>query len=144
MHPDEQSSGRRRPRRVATSCVVLLCTLLLAAGCSSGSSPRQELRHAWSEVKNALVAGRAATFCALLSDNARAQLLALTGGAASCESAAATAFDVGRDARAQFAGAHLISIAISGDAATTTDSTGPPADRWTRVNGAWKLAAISS
>jgi hypothetical protein len=143
MHSDEHIGGQRRPRRVATWCVALVATLFLAVGCGSGSSPRQELRQAWSEAKKALVAGRATTFCGLLSDNARAQLLAVAG-AASCESAAATAFDVERDARAQFAGAHLVSIAVHGDRATTTDSTGPPADQWTRVRGAWKLAAISS
>jgi hypothetical protein len=38
---------------------------------------------------------------------------------------------------------HLIAVTIHGDTAMTTDATGPPADRWTRVNGAWKVASVS-
>lgn len=90
-----------------------------------------------------MVAGSATKFCALLSDDARDQLLALAGGAASCESAARTTFDVAREARAQLARVHLVAITIHGDTAMTTDSTGPPGDQWTRVNGGWKFASVS-
>jgi hypothetical protein len=91
-----------------------------------------------------MVGGNVAKFCALLSDNARAQLLALAGDAASCDSAARTMFDVARDARAQLGHVHLIAITIHGDTATTTDTSGPPGDEWTWADGGWKVASVSS
>jgi hypothetical protein len=145
MYTNKGSRVQRRPRGTARWCpALLLATLLLAAGCGSHSSPRDELRHAWSDMKNAVVAGNATKFCAVLSDNARAQLLALAGGAANCDSAAKTMFDVARDARGQLGHVHLTAITIHGDTATTTDTAGPSADRWTWVNGGWKVASVSS
>lgn len=142
MHTDQHTRAHSRPRGTAGWCAALLATVLLAVGCGA-DSPRSELRRAWSDLKNAMVAGNATKFCALLSDDARAQLLALAGDATSCDGAATTAFDVARDARAQLGHVHLIAITLHGDTATTTDSSGPPANRWTRVNGEWKLASVS-
>jgi hypothetical protein len=55
---------------------------------------------------------------------------------------AQTLFDLSRDARQKLAAAKLVSVHVSGDAATTTDTTGPPANRWVKVDGGWQLADL--
>jgi hypothetical protein len=116
------------------------------AGCGS-PSPRDQLRSAWGELKHALVHGDANGLCALLDDTARAQLLAAIAqlsppSSSSCASAARTLFQVSRDARQQVSGAKLLSVRVDGDSATTTDSTGPPADQWVKADGSWQLANL--
>jgi hypothetical protein len=138
------------PTRVATRCwrlswVLLLATLAITA-CGS-SSPADQVRQAWSNLKGALVAGNTGKFCALLSDQARAQLLvqiAAVSPASTCAAAANTFFDITRDARAQAAKAKLTSVTVHGDQATTADTTGPPPNSWIKVQGSWQLASFPS
>jgi hypothetical protein len=119
--------------------VLATTTGLVACG---SSSPKDQVRHAWAELKHAVVAGDARGLCALLSDEARALLIAeasTLAPASTCEAAATTTFDVARDARAKAAGAKLTSVTVRGHEATTTDSTGQQPDNWIKVNGAWHL-----
>ena len=60
----------------------------------------------------------------------------------SCESAAKTLFQLSPDARQKLAGAELVSVHVHGDTATTTDTTGPPANDWVKVDGDWQLADL--
>ena len=115
------------------------------SGRRAGREP--QVRQAWSNLKGALVAGNAGKFCALLSDQARAQLLvqiAAVSPASTCAAAANTFFDITRDARAQAAKAKLTSVTVHRDQATTTDTTGPPPNSWIKVQGNWQLASFPS
>ena len=81
----------------------------------------------------------------MLNDTSRIQLMATIAqvsppSSSSCESAAQTLFDLSRDARQKLGSAKLVSVHVSGDSATTTDTTGPPPDHWVKVDGGWQLA----
>jgi hypothetical protein len=76
----------------------------------------------------------------MLNDTPRTQLLATIAqvsppSSSSCESAAQTLFDLSRDARQKPAAAKVVSVHVRGDPATTTDTTGLPANRWVKVDG---------
>lgn len=110
-------------------------------------SPTEQVRSAWSQLRDAMVAGNPSGICAGLSDQARAELLAVVSAitpASTCEAAARTWSDVARNTRAQLAGAKLTSVSVHGNNATTTDTTGPPSDEWIKVQGAWELAQLPS
>lgn len=77
-----------------------------------------------------------------MTDDARAQVilgaaLVASGGGSTCEAAMRTIFDISRDSMDQFARAHLTSVNVDGDRATTTDSSGGDATHWKKVNGRW-------
>ena len=136
---------RRRLRPYLLTLAV--AAALALAGCGSAASPAAQVRSAWATVKGALVDGDAKRFCAMLNDTSRAELLAAIAqvsppSSSSCESAAKTLFDLSRDARQKFAAAKLVSVRVRGDSATTTDTTGPPANRWVKVDGGWQLADL--
>lgn len=143
--PTTGRPGVPTSRRWRTSCLAVVLSIGIAE-CGS-ASPKDQVRQAWSELKSALVAGDASKFCALLSDQARAQLLvevAVVSPVSSCEAAAHTDFDIARNARAQIANAKLTSVVVHGDQATTTDTTGPPPNDWIKVLGKWEVASLSS
>jgi hypothetical protein len=126
---------------------IAVVTALALAGCGAAASPAAQVRSAWTTFKRALVDGDAKRFCAMLNDTSRTQLLATISqvsppASSSCESAADTLFDLSRDARQKLGAAKLLSVHVSGDAATTTDTTGPPANRWVKVDGGWQLADL--
>jgi hypothetical protein len=128
---------------VATAVVA---TLVLG-GCGGATSPPAQVRSAWETLKRALVDGDAKRFCAMLSDTSRVQLVATVAqvsppSSSSCESAAQTLFQLSPDARQKLEGAKLVSVHVRGDTATTTDTTGPPANRWVKVDGGWQLADL--
>jgi hypothetical protein len=126
--------------------IAIIATLALG-GCGGAASPPAQVRSAWETVKHALVTGDAKRFCAMLNDTSRVQLLATIAqvsppSSSSCESAAQTLFQLSPDARHKLAGAKLVSVHVHGDTATTTDTTGPPANDWVKVDGDWQLADL--
>jgi hypothetical protein len=126
--------------------IAIVATLALG-GCGGAAPPPAQVRSAWETVKHALVTGDAKRFCAMLNDTSRTELLATIvqvspPSSSSCESAAQTLFQISRDARQKLEGAKLVSVHVRGDTATTTDTTGPPADRWVKVDGAWQVADL--
>jgi hypothetical protein len=126
--------------------IAIVATLALG-GCGGAASPPAQVRSAWETVKHALVTGDAKRFCAMLNDTSRTELLATIAqvsppSSSSCESAAQTLFQISRDARQKLEGAKLVSVHVRGDTATTTDTTGPPADRWVKVDGGWQVANL--
>jgi hypothetical protein len=126
--------------------IAIIATLALG-GCGGAASPPAQVRSAWETVKHALVTDDAKRFCAMLNDTSRVQLLATIAqvsppSSSSCESAAQTLFQISRDARQKLEGAKLVSVHVRGDTATTTDTTGPPADRWVKVDGGWQVANL--
>jgi hypothetical protein len=126
---------------------IAVAAALVLGGCGSAASPRAQVRSAWETVKHALVTGDAKRLCAMLNDTSRTELLATIAqvsppSSSSCESAAQTLFQISRDARQKLEGARLVSVQVRGDTATTTDTTGPPANRWVKVDGGWQLADL--
>jgi hypothetical protein len=126
--------------------IAIVATLALG-GCGGAASPPAQVGSAWETVKHALVTGDAKRFCAMLNDTSRTELLATIAqvsppSSSSCESAAQTLFQISRDARQKLEGAQLVSVHVRGDTATTTDTTGPPADRWVKVDGGWQVADL--
>jgi hypothetical protein len=126
---------------------IAVVTALALTGCGAAASPAAQVRSAWTTFKRALVDGDAKRFCAMLNDTSRTQLLATIAqvsppSSSSCESAAQTLFQLSPDARQTLAGAKLVSVHVRGDTATTTDTTGPPADRWVKVDGGWQVANL--
>jgi hypothetical protein len=124
-----------------------IAVMTVLAGCGGAASPAAQVRSAWTTFKRALVDGDARRFCAMLNDTSRTQLLATIAqdsppSSSSCETAAETLFDLSRDARQKLKAAKLLSVHVSGDSATTTDSTGPPPNRWVKVDGGWQLADL--
>jgi hypothetical protein len=134
----------RRPSFPWLAAIVVAAAL---AGCGTAASPAAQVRSAWAALKRALVDGDAKRFCAILNDTSRAQLLATIAqvsppSSSSCENAAQTLFQLSRDARQKLGAAKLLSVQVHGDAATTTDTTGPPANRWVKIDGDWQLADL--
>ena len=126
---------------------IAIVAALALGGCGGAASPPAQVRSAWETVKHALVTGDAKRFCAMLNDTSRVQLLATIAqvsppSSSSCESAAQTLFQLSPDARQKLETAKLVSVHVRGDTATTTDTTGPPANRWVKVDGAWQLADL--
>jgi len=135
------------PWLAAIAVVAAIAVAAAIAGCGAAASPAAQVRSAWATLKHALVDGDANRFCAMLNDTSRTQLLVAIAqvsppSSASCDSAAQTLFQISRDARQKAAAATLLSVHVRGDVATTTDTSGPPADRWVKVDGGWQLADL--
>jgi hypothetical protein len=134
-------------RRPSFPWLAAIAVAAALAGCGTAASPAAQVRSAWATLKRALVDGDAKRLCAMLNDTSRTQLLVTIAqvsppSSSSCESAAQTLFQLSRDARQKLAAAKLLSVHVHGDAATTTDTTGPPANRWVKVDGGWQLADL--
>ena len=123
---------------------IAVGVLLLGGG--GKSSPEDQVRAAWMDMRDAIVARDRGKFCSLLTDDARGQLVVGTAlltagtGAPTCEAAMRTIFDIARDSLDKVGQSHLVSVTVDGDRATTTDSSGGSRTDWERVNGRWLLA----
>jgi hypothetical protein len=129
--------------------VAVLCLTFsgVSSAASSAASSRQaeaQVRAAWTEFKHALVTKSPSGLCGVLSAKASRELVAdvtTKPRPTSCEAAAADLFKVAGGSA--IAKVQLLTVRVSGDTATTTDTAGPPAAHWVRTGlSTWKLAYL--
>jgi hypothetical protein len=82
--------------------------------------------------------------CGILTAHASSQLVADVHAKpqpTSCKAAATDVFKVAGGP--SVAKIRLLTVKVTGNTATTTDTAGPPADRWVRTGpSAWKIASL--
>ena len=129
------------------SLVTLLAAVCLAfspAASSAASSPQTQVRAAWAQLKSSIVNRSPSAFCGILSAHASSQLIADVRAKprpTSCKAAATDVFKVAGGP--SVAKIRLLTVKVTGNTATTTDTSGPPADRWVRTGtSAWKIASL--
>lgn len=137
----------RHPLTALAGCACAAVVALGIAGCGS-SSPKDQVRTAWTQAKNAVVSEDASQLCSHLSNQTAHHLVAEIEQAkpsiTTCEAALKLAFKAGGSKLpAKDKNAHIVSITVNGDHASVIDSTGPPAAKFVKQNGAWKLANFS-
>ena len=141
-----QLSAKAYRRFVAIGAVAVLIVLCLsfAPPSSAASSSQAQVRAAWTKFKNAIVDKNPSAFCASLTSQASREFVAAVPKkqhVTSCKAAAVQLFKVaGGPSEAHI---RLLTIRVSGNTATTTDSAGPPAAHWVRTGGStWKIATF--
>jgi hypothetical protein len=136
--------GRLAPVTVVTFLIVL--SLTFTPPSSAATSPQAQVRAAWTKFKNAIVDQNPSAFCASLTRHASRQFVALVPKkqrATTCKAAAVDLFKVAGGS--SVAGVRLLTLRVTGNTATTTDTAGPPAAHWVRTGGStWKIADLPS
>jgi hypothetical protein len=129
----------------AVAVLIVLC-LSFAPPSSAASSSQAQVRAAWTKFKNAIVDKSPSAFCASLTSQASRQFVAAVPKklhVTSCKAAAAELFTVAGGAKE--AHIRLLTIKVTGNTATTTDTAGPPAAHWVRTGSStWKIATFPS
>lgn len=124
-----------------------LVTLALA-GCGGSTSPKDQVKAAWNSLKDSFVNDNPSELCSLLSSQSTTQLinaLKLTGSTATdCKSAAKVLLSRISGQRSRLQTIKLLSVSVSGNTATTTDSGGGTPARWVKEGGGWKLSNLGS
>jgi hypothetical protein len=141
-------SCRHRERLAPISLVTLLIVLGLtfAPLSSAATSPQAQVRAAWTKFKNSIADKSPSAFCASLTQHASRQFIADVPKklqATTCKAAAVDLFKVAGGP--SVAGVRLLSVRVTGNTATTTDTAGPPAAHWVRTGkSTWKIASLPS
>jgi hypothetical protein len=141
-------SSKHRQRLAPIGVVMLLAAfgLTFSPASSAATSPRAQVRAAWTTFKNAIVDKSPSAFCGSLTPHASRQFIADVPKklhVTSCKAAAVQLFKVaGGPSEAHI---RLLSIHVNGNTATTTDTAGPPAAHWVRTGpSTWKIASLPS
>ena len=104
------------------------------------------MRAAWGQFKNALVSKSPSGLCGVLTAHAGRQLVAGVRAKqrpTSCTAAAADLFKIAGGS--SVAKVRLLTVHVTGNTATTTDTAGPPAAHWVRTGtSTWKIAYLPS
>jgi hypothetical protein len=123
--------------------LAVLC-LTFSAASSAATSPQAQVRAAWTQFKNALVAKSPSGLCGVLTSHASRQLIAGVRAKTrptSCKAAAVDLFKIAGGS--SVAKVRLLSVRVTGSTATTTDTAGPPAAHWVRTGtSTWKIAYL--
>ena len=116
-----------------------MAIVLALSGFGGSSSPKAQVRQAYLQVKQAIVAGNAKRVCSLITKHAVREL-AKAGGLASstsCEAVVKAVFTP--SARAKDKHLHIVSIVIHGNRATLLDNSGSPPGTFIKQHGSWKV-----
>ena len=129
----------------AVTTLIVLC-LTFSPPSSAATTPQAQVRAAWTKFKNAIADKNPSAFCASLTSHASRQFVALVPKklhVTSCKPAAVQLFkSTGGPSDAHI---RLLSVRVTGNTATTTDTAGPPAAHWVRTGGStWKIATFPS
>jgi hypothetical protein len=145
FHFGSKCSGRLVAPISAVALLIVLC-LTFTPVSSAATSPQAQVRAAWTKFKNAIADKDPSAFCGSLTAKASRQFVAdvpKKQGATSCKEAAVDLFKVAGGS--SVAGVKLLTVRVSGNTATTTDTAGPPAAHWVRTGpSTWKIASLPS
>jgi hypothetical protein len=133
-------------RRTAAAVVALAAAPLSACG---GEASEDEVRAAWEEAADAIAAGSATDFCALVSAEGKEAITERAG--LSCEDAIRlVATQLGAEDKARIRVAEIVQVDVSGDEATVRYESDAALARvgltgrtsLVRVDGRWLLRGI--
>lgn len=126
----------RRSTVVGLGAVVIVLAL---SGFGGSSSPKMQVRHAYLQVKHAIVSGNAKRVCSLITKHAVKELQRLGHLRASTSCTATVKAVYPPSVRAKDRSARIVSITIHGNRAKVLDSTGSPPGTFIKQHGRWKV-----